>query len=68
MKIPKYIDRALKQRTKLALQLDSISYSVDEFLIKHNIEPDTSCWGTGVEIYIHPFDAEEEVRRAIEKA
>lgn len=67
MKIPKYIDEALKKRTKLAIQLDNVCYTIDRFLTKNNIEPDTSCWNTGVEIYVNPNDAEDEVRKAIKE-
>ena len=67
MKIPKYIDTLLKRRTSLAEQLDNISFKIDQYLLKNNIEPDTSCWLTGCEIYINPEDAELEVRRAIKE-
>lgn len=68
MVIPKHIDKALKARTRLAMQLDRQCGIVDRWLSKNGIEPDSSCWLTGVEIYVNPENAESEVRRAIEEA
>ena len=68
MKIPKYVDAALKRRTKLANQLMDACVIVDDFLYRNGIDPDCACWLTGVEIYVNPKSAELEVRRAIEKA
>ena len=68
MKIPKYIDKLLTQRTKLAIKLDNTCRKIDAWIIANNIDVDSSCCGTGVEIYAFPVTAEEEVRRAIEEA
>ena len=68
MKIPKYVDAALKRRTKLANQLMNACCIVDDFLDRNSIDPDCSSWLTGVEIYVNPKEAELEVRRAIEEA
>lgn len=65
MKIPKYIDALLKRRTKLAKELDVVAYELDKWLLANNIEPDSSCWMTGVETYVNPNNSEREVRRAI---
>ena len=65
MKIPKYIDKALKRRSKLAWDLISACATIDDWLLTNGIEPDESCWATGVEIYGNPDIAEHEVRRAI---
>lgn len=68
MQIPKHIDKALKERTFLARQLDRQCGIIDAWLREHDVEPDSSCWLTGVEIYVNPDLAEEEVRRAIAEA
>ncbi len=65
MTIPKYIDELLKKRTKLAKQLDDVCYRLDCWLEANGIDPDSSCWHTGVETYVHPDSSEREVRRAI---
>jgi len=65
MKIDRHIDSLLKKRTTLAKQLDAVSNELDHFLSKNGIEPDSSCWLTGVEMYVNPDEAEAEVRRAI---
>ena len=67
MKIPKYIDTLLKRRTKLAKELDDVCFALDTWLDKNDIEPDSSCYHTGVETYINPDSSEKEVRRAIQK-
>lgn len=67
MKIPKYIEKALIKRRSYAIKLDEQCRIVDRFLSKHNINPDDACWLTGVEIYVNPDMAEEEVRRAIKE-
>ena len=67
MKIPKYIDELLRRRTKLARQLDIVCYSLDDWLDKNGVEPDSACYHTGVETYVNPDASEREVRRAIEK-
>jgi len=67
MKIPKYIDDLLRKRTKLAKQLNDVCYELDVWLDQNDIDPDSSCWLTGVETYVNPDSSEREVRRAIEK-
>lgn len=67
MKIPKYIEEALIKRRSYAFKLDKQCRIIDRFLSKHNINPDDACWLTGVEIYVNPDMAEEEVRRAIKE-
>ena len=68
MKIPKYIDQALKRRTRLAFQLMDACIKVDDYLDKNSIYPPDEDWLTGVEIYANPYEAEKEVRKAIEEA
>ncbi len=65
MKIPKYVDELLKKRTRLACQLDDVCIKIDKWLDDNQIEPDSSCYHTGVETYVNPHTSEREVRRAI---
>lgn len=67
MKIPKYVDKLLKKRTRLACQLSYVCWKVDKWLDENGVEPDSSCYHTGVKTYVNPNASEREVRRAIEK-
>lgn len=68
MKIPKYIDTALKRRTLYAGKLDDAMRIVDEFLDKNQIECESCDTHTGTEIYCNPYDSERRIRECIEKA
>lgn len=65
MKIPKYIEKLIKRRTRVAYDLMSINCKLDDWLINHKIEPDSACWLGGSEIYVNPDIAENEVWEAI---
>ena len=65
MKIPKYIDKALKTRTALAYRLDIACSVVDDWLDKNNIECETCDTHTGVKIYCNPSAIEKRIREAI---
>ena len=67
MKIPKYIDTALKRRTRYAELLNSASSIVDDFIRNNGLEDDIDMadWLTGCEIYVNPGAAEMAVRKAI---
>lgn len=67
MKIPKYIEQALKRRVQLAIQLDNACNIVDEFISKNGLENeiDTADWLGGVEIYVNPRESAENVKAAI---
>ena len=68
MKIPKYVDIALKRRTLYAGKLDDAMCVVDEFLDKNKIKCESYDTHTGVEIYCNPYDSERRIRECIEKA
>ena len=68
MKIPKYIDEALKKRTKYACKLDGAILLVDKWLDKNNIECEDYDTHSGCEIYVNPFSSEQRIREAIRKA
>lgn len=67
MKIPKYIDAALKRRTRYAELLDNACRIVDDFIMRNGLadDVDSACYLTGCEIYVNPSVAEEAVRAAI---
>lgn len=65
MKIPKYIDKALKTRTALAYRLDIACGVVDDWLDKNNIDCENCDTHTGVEIYCNPTASERRIREAI---
>lgn len=68
MKIPKYVDTALKRRTLYAEKLDNAMYIVDEFLDKNKIECQRCDTHAGVEIYCHPRNSERRIRACIKEA
>lgn len=68
MKIPKYIDIALRLRTKYACLLNDKCIVVDEWLDKNGIECEYCDTRGGVEIYVNPYDSEQRIRECIEKA
>lgn len=68
MKIPKYIDIALRMRTKYACLLSDRCSIVDWWLDKNEIECESCDTHGGVEIYIDPFASEQRIRECIEKA
>lgn len=68
MKIPKYIDVALRLRTKYACLLSDKCNVVDEWLDENGIECQCCDTHTGVEIYCNPYNSERRIRKCIEKA
>lgn len=67
MKIPKYIDDALRMRTKYACLLDDKCSVIDEWLDENRIECDFSDTHGGVEIYVNPYDSEQRIRECIKR-
>lgn len=68
MKLPKYIDDALKKRTKAAQQFNKYDWIISEWIDKHFYEDDidSSCYHGGVESIVNPESAEQEIRDAAE--
>ena len=65
MKIPRYIDEALRLRKKYASLLMDKCEIVDDFIDKNGIDCEScDCFG-GVEIYTNPLDSESRVRECI---
>lgn len=67
MKIPKYIDNALKKRTEYAFLLDKYMGIVDDWLDKNGIICEMCDTHTGCEIYCNPTASEMRIREMIEK-
>ena len=68
MKIPKNIDKALKERTKFAQELLTSMSIVDDWLDAHNVKCEEYDTHTGCEIYVNPYASEQRIREAIRKA
>lgn len=66
MKIPKYVDEALKKRTKAAIIVLKNDTIVTDFINKHNIDVNSEDYCGGVEMYANLFESEDAIRQAIE--
>ena len=67
MDIPKYIDNALKRRTKYALLLNEQMFIVDKWLDENNIQCELEDTHGGAELYINPQCSELRIRQAIKE-
>lgn len=67
MKIPKYIDEALKKRTKAAEAFTEHDWTVSNWLCKNGLEDDidTADFHGGVEAIVNPRECEQRIREAI---
>ena len=65
MKIPKYIDKLIDKRQKLAEQLSEVSTELDEWLERNNIPLGGDYTYTGCMIYCEPSTAARCVREDI---
>lgn len=65
MKIPKYIDEALRKRTKAAYKLIEYDCAVSDYIEKHNIPVDTADYRLGCEMLFDPNISENSIREAI---
>ena len=68
MKIPKRVDKLLRQRTYYACMLDKVCYELDQWLDKNEVECESCDTHTGVEIYCNPTQSEQRVRECISNA
>ena len=69
MKIPKYVDEALRMRTKAACQFSKYDYIISNWLSKNSFDDciDSSDFHGGVESIMNPQDSEDRIREAILK-
>lgn len=65
MKIPKYIDKLIERRAKLAEDLNSADHLLTEFIVKNKIDAEEYDYSTGVEMYANPCASAERIREAI---
>lgn len=67
MKIPKFIDEALKRRVNAAIRFIESDCIVSAFIEKNEIEVDTANYGLGYDTLLNPERSAAEVREAILK-
>ena len=65
MKIPKYVQRLIDRRCKLADELAEVSYALDVWLDENGIQCETYDTHTGVEIYCDPYSSKQRIINAI---
>lgn len=65
MRIPKYIDEALRKRAKCAFRFLQYDDIVSKFIEKHDIDVNSEDYGGGVESITNPYESENAVRKAI---
>lgn len=67
MKIPKYIEKKLDRRARLATDLMIVDAELTEWINKNHIEAEACDYCTGVEMYANPYSSVERVKEAIRK-
>lgn len=65
MRIPKYIEEALRKRTNAAYKFMDYDCIVSDFIERNGIELDTMHYGLGCESLVNPDNSAEAVREAI---
>ena len=65
MKIPKYVERLIDRRTRLAWELIKVSSELDGWLEKNDIPTGTDYTMTGCMLYCEPSTAGDLVKRDI---
>lgn len=65
MKIPKYIERLIERRERLAWELIEVGTELDEWLEKNDIPTGTDYTTTGCMIYCEPSTAARLLREDI---
>lgn len=65
MKIPKYVQKLIDRRCKLADELAEVSYALDVWLDENKIQCETYDTHTGVEIYCDPYSSKQRIINAI---
>ena len=69
--IPKYVEKLLQRRRKLAMDLITVCCEVDDYCEKVGVDMTDSCTNsvlTDVSIYCEPWNAINNTREAIQKA
>lgn len=65
MKIPKYVQKLIDRRCKLADELAEVSYALDVWLDENGIQCEMYDTHTGVEIYCDPYNSKQRIINAI---
>lgn len=65
MKIPKYVQKLIDRRCKLADELAEVSYALDVWLDENGIQCEMYDTHTGVEIYCDPYSSKQRIINAI---
>ena len=65
MKIPKYVQKLIDRRCKLADELAEVSYALDVWLDENRIQCETYDTHTGIEIYFDPYSSKQRIINAI---
>lgn len=65
MKIPKYIDEALRKRANSAFRFIQYDAIISDFIEKNGVELDTMHYGLGCESILNPDSSANAVREAI---
>lgn len=65
MKIPKYIDEALRKRANAAFKFMDYDAIISAFIEENRVELDTMHYGLGCESLLNPDSSANAVREAI---
>ena len=65
MKIPKYINKLLDRRVRLAEDLNSADCKITKWITDNDIEVEEYDYNTGVEMYANPDTSVDRIREAI---
>jgi len=66
MKIPKYIEKLIGKRKKLAAELITTDYQLSEWLEKNEVDVEDYDTSGGCEMYVNPWDSANRIKQAIE--
>ena len=66
MKVPKYIQDALKRRARAAVAWSTADRIITDFIDKHEIDVPPEDYCGGVEAIVNPWDSALSVLQAIE--
>ena len=65
MNIPKYIDKLIERRKKLAIELNSADLQLGRWLEQNGVEVEECDISTGCEMYANPWAAANRILCAI---
>lgn len=68
MKIPKYIEKLIYRRERLAVELNSADLALSAWLEKNNIKVEEYDIRGGVEMIVNPYSSAQRIMKAIRRA